>query len=216
MMNSHEFQSQLARRALVADVDLSPVIGEQLEAYYRLLAHWNAIVNLTALPLNPITDQAVDRLLIEPLTAARCVLMEFPIWFDIGSGGGSPAIPLKFAKPGARLTMVESKERKAAFLREAVRALGIENTSVETVRIEEVATNPRVAGIADLITVRAVKVNPTLLASIKTLLRGGGQTLLFGAKRAEFGILKGFEVLQNTNSPEAENLNFVVLNRVDL
>ena len=43
---------------------------------------------------------------------------------DIGSGGGSPAIPLALAVPGLRLLMVESKTRKSVFLREAVRALG--------------------------------------------------------------------------------------------
>ena len=213
-MTSPEFQEQLARRASLAGVDVSPALGEQLEAYYRLLAHWNASINLTALPLIPITDQAVDRLLIEPLTAVRYVLTESPRWFDVGSGGGSPAIPLKLAKPGARLTMVESRERKAAFLRESVRALNIDNTAVEAERFEKVAANVQVACTVDLITVRAVRVDPTLLAAIRTLLRVGGQTLFFGAKRAEFEVPLGFEVLEAAQSSEGESPNFVVLNRV--
>ena len=45
---------------------------------------------------------------------------------DVGSGGGSPAIPLKLAVPRLSLTMVEAKARKSAFLREAIRHLGLE------------------------------------------------------------------------------------------
>jgi 16S rRNA (guanine527-N7)-methyltransferase len=214
-MTSREFQDQLAKRAVAARVELSAELGAQLEEYYRLLAHWNGSINLTALPLDPITDQALDRLLIEPLTAAGYVLTESPIWFDVGSGGGSPAIPLKFAKPAARLTMVESKERKAAFLREAVRLLDIEHTSVETKRIEEVAASASHGGTADLITVRAVRVDATLLAAIQTLLRLGGQTLFFGAKHADFGALRGLEVLAEVSgSAPPESQKFIVLNRV--
>ncbi len=61
---------------------------------------------------------------------------------DVGSGGGSPAIPLKLAVPRLRLTMVEAKARKSAFLREAVRHLGLEQRSVETARYEELLARP--------------------------------------------------------------------------
>jgi 16S rRNA (guanine527-N7)-methyltransferase len=214
-MTSQEFQRQLARRAAAAGIEVSAELSARLEDYYRLLAHWNASINLTALPLNPITDQALDRLLIEPLAAAGCVSTESPIWFDVGSGGGSPAIPLKLAKPDARLTMVESKERKAAFLREAIRLLNVEHASVEVKRIEEMAANAQLAGTADLVTVRAVRVDSTLLAAIQTLLRLGGQTLFFGARRAEFGVLRGLEVLDRVSGgPSPESQKFIILHRV--
>ena len=48
---------------------------------------------------------------------------------DIGSGGGSPAIPLKLAAPRIKLWMVESKTRKSAFLREAIRQLDLREQS---------------------------------------------------------------------------------------
>ena len=111
--------------------------------------------------------------------------------------------------------MVESKERKAAFLREAVRLLNVEHTRVEVKRIEEVAANAQLAGTADLITVRAVRVDLSLLAAIRTLLRLGGQTLFFGAKRAEFGVFPGLEVLDEvTDCPPAESQKLIILNRV--
>ena len=80
-------------------------------------------MNLTALPLDPPTDETFDRLLIEPLAASRQVRADMAsVWFDLGSGGGRPAIPLKIARQQLRLTMIESKERKSAFLREAARS----------------------------------------------------------------------------------------------
>jgi 16S rRNA G527 N7-methylase RsmG len=44
---------------------------QPLEAYFELLTHWNARINLTALPLDPPTDETFDRLLVEPLAAAK-------------------------------------------------------------------------------------------------------------------------------------------------
>src|SRR5207302_1163702 len=115
-------------RAARADLSIDGREIAALEAYFRLLARWNATINLTALPLAEPTNETFDRLFVEPLTAAPFVLDAGQVWFDLGSGGGSPALPLKIARPSLRLTMVESKSRKAAFLREATRQLGLEST----------------------------------------------------------------------------------------
>src|SRR3954467_11057735 len=123
-MTTIEFRDKLARRSRWAKAPITLNMLEPLEGYYRLLTHWNAKINLTALPLDPPTDETFDRLLVEPLGAAKQIPTHTPaIWFDLGSGGGSPAIPLKIARPSLRLTMIESKERKGAFLREAIRTL---------------------------------------------------------------------------------------------
>ena len=57
-MSSDGLLSRLVERASAAGIDLSPSLATRLESYYRLLAHWNASINLTALPLDPITDDA--------------------------------------------------------------------------------------------------------------------------------------------------------------
>jgi 16S rRNA (guanine527-N7)-methyltransferase len=56
---------------------------------------------------------------------------------DIGSGGGFPGIPLAIVWPGTRVTILESKEKKAGFLERAVRELGIRNVAVACGRLEE-------------------------------------------------------------------------------
>jgi len=56
---------------------------------------------------------------------------------DIGSGGGFPGIPLAIVWPGTRVTILESREKKAGFLERAVRELGIKNVAVACGRLEE-------------------------------------------------------------------------------
>jgi 16S rRNA (guanine527-N7)-methyltransferase len=179
-VTSLEFRDRLARRTRRAKAPISLAMLEPLEAYFQLLTHWNAKINLTALPLDTPTDETFDRLLVEPLAAAKQVSQHLSsVWFDLGSGGGSPAIPLKIARPALKLTMVESRERKSAFLREAIRALGLADVSVETARFESIADRPGFANSADLITVRAVRTDDQLFDSASQLLKNGGNLLMF-------------------------------------
>jgi 16S rRNA G527 N7-methylase RsmG len=107
-MTPREFSERLARRTRKANVALDPVMADALAAYYHLLEVWNEKVNLTAFSLKDATDEAIDRLLVEPLVAARHLqgshghgrqhgpqLGPRPRMIDIGSGGGSPAIRLR-------------------------------------------------------------------------------------------------------------------------
>jgi 16S rRNA (guanine527-N7)-methyltransferase len=179
-VTSLEFRDRLARRTRRAKARITLAMLEPLEAYFQLLAHWNARINLTALPLDAPTDETFDRLLVEPLVAAKQVPDNVPlVWFDLGSGGGSPAIPLKIARPALRLTMVESKERKGAFLREAIRALGLADAFVETERFETVAAKPTVTTNVDFVTVRAVRTDDQLFESAAKMLKDGGTLLMF-------------------------------------
>src|SRR5437762_13109583 len=126
-MTSPEFRELLRWRAKALNLLVSDAQAIALETYFRLLAQWNSKINLTAFPLSKPTDATFDRLLIEPLAAAQFVEDVELTWIDLGSGGGSPALPMNIARPGLRLTMVESKSRKAAFLREAARCLQLSN-----------------------------------------------------------------------------------------
>jgi 16S rRNA (guanine527-N7)-methyltransferase len=179
-MTTLEFRDRLARRARRAKAPLTLEMLEPLEAYFRLLTQWNAKINLTALPLDAPTDETFDRLLVEPIAASRQIAAGAPgRWVDLGSGGGSPAIPMKIARPSLRLTMIESKERKGAFLREAIRTLGLVDTNVLTDRFEAVASMSEHSQTADFATVRAVKVDSAFFATTRELLRDGGSLLLF-------------------------------------
>ena len=189
-------------------------IVEQLETYFELLARWTVKINLTSLPLRPPTDESLDRLLIEPLLAAKHVENTEITWFDLGSGGGSPAIPLKILRPTARLTMVESRSRKAAFLREAVRTLGLANTSVKTARVEDVGLEADSLGQVDVVTVRALGLDEGILESVRRLLRPSGyltapgHLLAFGASATPPPA--GFLLLEATRSVSPDSKLFVL------
>jgi 16S rRNA (guanine527-N7)-methyltransferase len=170
----------LKRRARRAGVDLTPDLAVALERYYALLAKWTAKINLTSFDMEATgQDEAVDRLLIEPLIAARHVAPEATSMIDIGSGGGSPAIPLALATPRLQMRMVESKTRKAVFLREALRELDLARAQVETSRFEELLARPELHEGLDLLTIRAVRVEPRTLMSLQAFLKPGGQMFLF-------------------------------------
>jgi 16S rRNA (guanine527-N7)-methyltransferase len=170
-------RTRLKRRAARAGVVLPDALATQLAAYFELLERWNRKINLTALD-DP--EAAVDRLLLEPVLAGRHLPGKGPLaLMDAGSGGGSPAIPLTLAAGGrVQLTMVESKTRKCAFLREAVRQLGIE-AIVENARFEELLARPELHESFDVLSVRAVRIESRTLTTLQAFLRPGGQMLLF-------------------------------------
>jgi len=174
---------RIAERARAAGVQLGGQELEQLAEYYQLLERWNRTINLTSLPLPSAPDGSLDRLLIEPLLASQDVPDATLDWADFGSGGGSPALPLKIIRPHAHLTMVECRERKSAFLREVVRSLGITGADVVTARIEELPDLLPHPLALDMITVRGIRLDAPVLTAAARLLDKEGRLLVFRSKR---------------------------------
>ena len=191
MSESAEFQERLVARLrrFGRRLDGSQIV--MLEQYYRLLLRWNTRINLTSLPLEGLPAESLDRLLIEPIQAAECIEDVSLRWFDLGSGSGSPAIPFKIVRPAAESTLVESIGKKAAFLREAARVVGLTSVKVLTARIEDLPAFVPAESV-DLITLRAVRVDDAVNEAISTLLKPSGQLLWFGSN-AE---LRGFSTAE--------------------
>ncbi len=194
-MTSREFAAKLERRVSRADVLMpsSQAVG-LLEAYYDILARWNSRINLTSLPLVDCPPATLDRLIVEPLAAARYV-PEGPVkWVDLGSGGGSPAVPLKIVRPESRLTMVEATTKKATFLKEVVRDLGLADADVENLRIEELDEKTQLKGTVHLVTARAVRMTTALFGAIRGLLIPEGRLHLYATRSPEVSSSSGFSV----------------------
>jgi 16S rRNA (guanine527-N7)-methyltransferase len=155
------------------------MLAGALEAYFSLLAKWNAKINLTAFNLKSPTDEALDRLLIEPLVAAQHVLDANVRVMDVGSGSGSPALPFRLSLPASSLLMVEAKTRKAVFLLEAVRHLELPDVVVETARFEQLLTRPELHEAFDVLTIRAVRVEASTLVTLQAFLKPLGQLFWF-------------------------------------
>jgi 16S rRNA (guanine527-N7)-methyltransferase len=185
-VTSREFQDRLGRRAKRAGVNLPPDLAVRLEAYFRLLESWNRKINLTGLNLTEAAPDTVDRLIIEPLVAARHIPAGATRMLDVGSGGGSPAIPMALGVPSIRLLMVESKTRKAVFLREAIRAVELKEAEVAASRFEELLARPELHDAHDVVTIRAVRIEPRVLSNLQAFLKPRGLLFLFrGATAAD-------------------------------
>jgi 16S rRNA (guanine527-N7)-methyltransferase len=173
--DAEDWKKRIGRRARRANLDINPAqLGAHAD-YLALLSAWNERMNLTSLDDR---DEAVDRLILEPVAAARLLPNAASI-IDIGSGGGSPAIPLKIQLLHASLCMVESKIRKGAFLREAVRKIGLQDVRVESRRFEEMLTDASVHECCDVVTIRAVRVQLSTLMAMQAFLKPGGRLTLF-------------------------------------
>ena len=119
----------------------------------------------------------------EPLSAARSVPETARRMLDVGSGGGSPAIPLALASGSLRLLMVESRTKKAVFLREAARLVYLD-AEVANARVEELSVRPELRESQDLVTTRAVRLDVAMLTLLQTFLAPDGQLFLFGSRGA--------------------------------
>ena len=169
-MTVREFKERLSRRAKRAAVTIPTALNDRLWVYFQLLTKWNAKINLTGLNLEDPTPEAIDRLLVEPLVAAQHGESARSL-IDIGSGGGSPALPLALALGGVRLAMIEAKTRKSVFLREAARELGLEDAVVVTARHESLLSDPTFHDAFDLLSVRAVRVESRVFAALQAFVR---------------------------------------------
>jgi 16S rRNA (guanine527-N7)-methyltransferase len=155
-------------RAGLEQLGLEPEpLAERLLAYLALLLQWNRAYNRTAVrdPAEMISKHLLDSLSIHPYVAGSLA--------DIGTGPGLPGVPLALAKPGLRVSLVETAGKKARFLREAVRRLGLPQVAVHDARAQDVPETGR----HDCLAARAFGTLGEILAAGGHLLASGGRLL---------------------------------------
>ena len=154
-------------------VDLSEVVLERLEKYHDLILEHNTLLHLVA-PCSP--QEFATRHILESLT----LLKHLPTnakFVDVGSGGGFPAIPCLIARDDLAARLIESKEKKAAFLDKAIANFGLADRC-EVVAKQFSETN---AGDAEFVTCRALdRFNERLARLIRW--SGERRLLLFGGE----------------------------------
>jgi len=106
----------------------------QIQQYIGILLAWNDKVNLTAIR-DPL--EMLYRHFCESMFAGISVPVENGRLADVGSGGGFPGLPLKILRPGLQVFLIESNLKKATFLLEVIRELGLKDTQVIVRRYEE-------------------------------------------------------------------------------
>jgi 16S rRNA (guanine527-N7)-methyltransferase len=173
---------------------LSSTQLQHISTYIDILVHWNARINLTAIR-DP--EEIVTRHFGESLFAARLlfplypvsssvspvpsVVKDFDLDFevanarvaDLGSGAGFPGLPIKLWAPHISLTLIESNQKKATFLREVTRALTLTDVNIQNARAETLPPST-----FDVVTLRAVERFTTALPVAATLLSPTGRLAL--------------------------------------
>jgi 16S rRNA (guanine(527)-N(7))-methyltransferase RsmG len=137
-----------------------------LEAHYELLLKWNKVLNLTSIK---DLEATVERHYCESIFLGLSLPPNPVSIADIGSGAGFPGIPVAVLRPDCTVTLIESHQRKAVFLREASRKLA--NVQVLSKRADEVTARFDVA-VSRAVSYRDLEQSLHQLASIAILLSG--------------------------------------------
>jgi len=163
----------------LSDFDLETNQLEQLASYASSLEHWSKKTDLIA-PCS--REELIERHLIDSLMALDLILInlkpEFDLWLDVGSGAGLPGLVWAIAHPGAKIQLLEPREKRALFLSEMRRKLGLDNLEVVCSRFEMFHVEQQVG----LISCRALGSRYEFLkTSHQTLSPGGVVVELLGS-----------------------------------
>jgi 16S rRNA (guanine527-N7)-methyltransferase len=129
------------------DIALSDAQQGQLMDYLALLAKWNSVYNLTSLrdPMQMVTHHLLDSLAAVPAFEGAANVL------DVGAGGGLPGVVLAIARPGMKVSLVDTVHKKTAFLTQVKAELNLANVTVYTARVEHLQAPQKF----DVITSRA-------------------------------------------------------------
>lgn len=149
-------------------VSAAPLLCRQIRDYSALLLRWNQKVALTT-----VTDPAeiVRFHFGESLFASSFLSIARGRLVDLGSGAGFPGLALKLAVPDLQVTLVESNVKKATFLSEAIRQLGMHGCEVFRGRMEDFPLEPPAF---DFVTARALGSHGQVLRWARGQLAAGG------------------------------------------
>jgi 16S rRNA (guanine(527)-N(7))-methyltransferase RsmG len=156
-----------AHRAHLEALGLAGGAADALERYLDLLAGWSSRVNLTGArtPAERVALLVAPVLPAVPLPAPGRLI-------DVGSGNGSPGLVLAVLRPDLQVTLLEPRQKRWAFLREAARAAGRPDVTVRRERHDAYA-----GPAAATVTLRGVALS---LRDLRALVERGGLVVTFG------------------------------------
>ena len=184
----------------LADTGLPTASYEHLSVYLELLLKWNARTNLTAIR-DP--EEIIRRHFGESLFAAQH-LGECATLLDFGSGAGFPGLPIQLIRPGLAVTLAESQNKKATFLREIIRTLGLK-TEVWANRVEAMPPSRTF----DVVTLRAVDNMDAALEAAAP--RASQRLAILASAQQSVPLLSGFSPAGEFALPGDGNLRLFLL-----
>ncbi|MFQ5789687.1 MAG: 16S rRNA (guanine(527)-N(7))-methyltransferase RsmG [Acidobacteriota bacterium] len=165
---------RLAAFARQEGIRLSKGEVERLASLDEMLVRWGRAVRVSGLET---LEDRFERYYAEALAASRW-LRERGLAVDVGSGGGSPALPMAMCSPELGWALLEPNRRRALFVEEAAKQLGLRNVSVERARLE----GYRPSGAVQVVSCRGLSLDGRRLRTLAGWLAGEGRLLLFTGK----------------------------------
>lgn len=178
---------------------LNEKLAGQFEAYLSLILRWNSRMNLTAVR---DAEGILARHFVESIACSHALPEGIATLLDFGSGAGFPGLPIALCRPEITVTLAESQSKKAAFLQEAVRTLGVPVT-VHSARAEALRA------AFDCVVLRAVDRMPESVSAAVRLVAPDGWLVLM-TTAAQLEVLRasageGFDWQEPATMPGSES-----------
>ena len=179
-----------------------PQIHAQLAIYLELILKWNTRTNLTSIrtPEEIVRRHFGESLFVGTHLGPCATLLDF------GSGAGFPGIPIQLLRPDVQVTLADSQGKKAAFLREVVRSLGLP-TEVWAGRVESMPPERQF----DTVTLRAVDNMDAAVQS--ALLRARNRVMILGTSRVFSSLSEDFSIAEPIPLPGSNEGMLLIASR---
>jgi 16S rRNA (guanine527-N7)-methyltransferase len=168
----------IERSRKILERSLSAHEIDAFSKYLALIVRWQRVHRLVG-SIEP--KWLVENVLLDSLLFLRVLPSAIESMADLGSGAGLPGIPIKIVRPELRVTLIESRERRASFLAAAIREIGLQSCDVVAGRAEAVQHGGEAY---DAVVMRCAGDLETLMQIAAQLTKPGGSVIASGPPKA--------------------------------
>ncbi len=208
-----EFFELMKRGADEASVEFSEKQYEQFIKYMRLVQEWNEKINLTAITED---NDFIKKHFIDCIKAFKSdAIVNAKTIIDVGTGAGFPGVPIAILHPNAKITLLDSLNKRINFLNIVVNELGLTNVTTIHSRAEDGARNPELREKFDVATSRAVANMAVLSEFCMPYVKKGGHFVALKGPAIEEEMQNGKNAISILGG-EFENIIEVSIEDTDL
>jgi len=193
----NEFADLILKFTDKAGIALADKQAHLLSLHIQLMRQWNTRLNLTRITGR---EEIIIKHLLDSILPAK-FLPSSGNALDVGTGAGFPGIPLKIVYPGLEMVLLDSSRKKVSFLATVAAALGLEKIRALHGRWQDFSGVGEHLHKFQLITMRALKLEPEHITSLASLvLAPGGFLAWWGSTGEDYGVGGSDKLVGKTHS----------------